>query len=77
MTADRRSFSSLFTRRGVPLWRDVEVLQWVAQVVSAIVVIGFLIFFISNVLRAAEVKGLSLGYDFINLTAGRCRFLAW
>jgi len=42
----------------------------VAQIVSAIVVIGFLIFFISNVLHAAEVKGLSLGYDFINLTAG-------
>ncbi len=70
MTADQRSFSKLFTRRGVPLWRDVEVLQWVAQVVSAIIVVGFLIFFIGNVLRAAEIRGLSLGFDFINQSAG-------
>ena len=70
MTEDRRSLSSFLTRRGVPLWRDVEVLQWAAQVVSAVLVVAFLIFFVSNVLHAAEVKGLSLGYDFINLTAG-------
>ena len=70
MTANHSAFSRLFTRRGVPLWRDIEVLQWVAQVVSAIIAVGFLIFFVSNVLRAAEVRGLDLGYSFISQTAG-------
>jgi general L-amino acid transport system permease protein len=70
MSVQQRSFSSMLTRRGVPLWRDVEVLQWAAQIISAVVVIAFLIFFVSNVLRAAEIRGLSLGYDFVNLTAG-------
>ncbi len=70
MATNQRSLSTLLTRRGVPLWRDVKVLQGVAQVVSAAIVIGFLIFFVGNVLRAAEVRGLSLGYDFVSQSAG-------
>jgi len=57
-------------RRGVPLWRDVVVLQWVAQIVSAILIVGFLIFFLSNVLEAANARGLGLGYGFLSQAAG-------
>ncbi len=46
------------------------VLQWIAQIVSAVLVIVFLIFFVSNVLRAAEARGLSLGYGFIDTASG-------
>lgn len=42
----------------------------VAQVVSAIIVIGGLIWVGVNVLEAAEQRGLSLGFDFINEPAG-------
>ena len=58
------------TRKGVPLWRDVVVLQWVAQVISAVLVIGFLVYFISNVLRAADERGLGLGFSFLRNAAG-------
>jgi general L-amino acid transport system permease protein len=58
------------TRKGVPLWRDVEVLKWVAQIVSAALVLGFLAFFISNVIRAADARGLGLGFGFLDGTAG-------
>lgn len=64
------SLTRIFYRRGVPLWRDVVVLKWVAQIVSAVLIIGFLIFFISNILEAAEARGLGLGYGFINQAAG-------
>jgi general L-amino acid transport system permease protein len=64
------SWSRLLYRRGVPLWRDVVVLQWVAQIVSAVVVVGFTIFFISNVLEAANARGLGLGYGFLDDAAG-------
>jgi len=60
----------IFYRRGVPLWRDVVVLQWIAQIVSAVLVIGFLAFFLSNVLAAANARGLGLGYGFISQAAG-------
>lgn len=60
----------ILTYQGVPLWRDDRVLKGVAQVVSAIVVLGFLYFFFSNVLEAADARGLSLGYDFLQDSAG-------
>jgi general L-amino acid transport system permease protein len=64
------SLLRIFYRRGVPLWRDVVVLQWVAQILSAVLVIGFLIFFIRNVLSAANARGLGLGYGFLQQAAG-------
>ncbi|MGD2049186.1 MAG: ABC transporter permease subunit, partial [Chloroflexota bacterium] len=60
----------ILTYQGVPLWRDDRVLKGVAQVVSAIVVLGFLYFFISNVIEAANLRGLSLGFRFLQDSAG-------
>ncbi|MGD8904738.1 MAG: amino acid ABC transporter permease, partial [Anaerolineae bacterium] len=64
------SLTRVFYRKGVPLWRDVVVLQWIAQILSAILVLGFLWFFVSNVLRGAEVRGLSWSYSFLKEAAG-------
>ena len=60
----------IFYRHGIPLWRDVVVLKWVAQIVSAILIIGFLVFFVSNILEAADARGLGLGYGFLSQAAG-------
>jgi general L-amino acid transport system permease protein len=54
----------------IPLWRDERVLRITAQLVSAVVVIGGLIWFALNLLEAAEQRGLSLGFEFIKDTAG-------
>jgi general L-amino acid transport system permease protein len=64
------SVTRIFYRKGVPLWRDVVVLQWVAQILSAVIVIGFMAFFVRNVLQAAEARGLSWGYGFLDEAAG-------
>jgi len=64
------SFTRFFYRKGVPLWRDVVVLQWIAQILSAILVLGFMWFFLRNVLQAAEVRGLSWSYNFLKESAG-------
>jgi len=60
----------ILTYQGTPLWRDDRVIKGVIQLVSAIAVIGFLYFFISNVLTAAENRGLALGFDFLQEAAG-------
>jgi general L-amino acid transport system permease protein len=60
----------VISKSSVPLWRDERVLKGIVQVVSAIAVVGFMIFFASNVLQAAEDRGLSLGYDFLSESAG-------
>ncbi|HRI56271.1 MAG TPA: ABC transporter permease subunit [Anaerolineae bacterium] len=70
MTTSSSSLPRFLTRKGVPLWRDVVVLQWVAQIISALLVLGFLWFFISNVLTAAEARGLGLGLNFLRSAAG-------
>tara|TARA_Y100000031_G_scaffold101511_1_gene111372 strand:- start:577 stop:1116 length:540 start_codon:yes stop_codon:yes gene_type:complete len=60
----------LLTHRGVPVWRDVRVLRWAAQIVSVIAVLSFLMFAVSNVLDAADKRGLALGFDFLGEEAG-------
>ncbi len=64
------SWSRFLYRRGVPIWRDVVVLQWVAQIISAIGIVAFTIFFLRNVLEAADSRGLGLGYGFLDDAAG-------
>ena len=60
----------VITKSSIPLWRDERVIQGIAQVISAALVIGFLVFFASNVFQAAHDRGLSLGYDFVSGSAG-------
>ncbi|RME44780.1 MAG: ABC transporter permease subunit [Chloroflexi bacterium] len=67
---ESRTGIRVLTYKGVPLWRDIRVIQAVAQIVSALVVLGFLAFFIDNVLKAADARGLNLGFDFLKETAG-------
>ena len=64
------SHIQVITKSSIPLWRDERVIKGIAQVVSAALVVGFLIFFVSNVLQAAHDRGLSLGYDFTDQSAG-------
>lgn len=59
-----------YTYRGIPVWRDVRVLQAATQIVSAILVVSFLVFFVSNFLDAADKRGLSLGFGFLGEEAG-------
>jgi general L-amino acid transport system permease protein len=40
--------AELLTYQGIPLWRDVRVLRAVSQIVSAIIVVSLIAFFVSN-----------------------------
>ncbi len=53
------------TTSATPLWRDERVLRAAAQIISAVVVIGFLIWTVINLIEAAEQRGLSLGFRFL------------
>ncbi len=54
----------------IPFWRDERVLRIAAQAVSALVVIGLLYWGLINVINAAEQRGLSLGFGFLEEAAG-------
>lgn len=65
-----RDLEDEVTGASVPLWRDERVLRGLAQVISAIVVLGLLAWAITNVLNAAERRGLELGFQFLKGSAG-------
>lgn len=54
----------------IPFYRDERVLRWVAQIVSAVLVIGFIIWAALNFVESANARGLNLGYQFLDLPAG-------
>jgi general L-amino acid transport system permease protein len=67
---DQDSQIQIVSKSSIPLWRDERVIQGIVQVISAALVIAFVVFFVSNVVEAARARGLSLGYDFIGEAAG-------
>jgi general L-amino acid transport system permease protein len=54
----------------VPLWRDERALRAVAQLFSAVLMIGAVIWLVTNFIQAAELRGLPLGYDFLSQESG-------
>ena len=56
--------------RSIPFYRDERVLRNIAQAVSAIAVFGLVYFAIINFFRAADARGLSLGFGFLDEAAG-------
>ena len=54
----------------VPLWRDERAIRAVAQLISAVLLIGAIIWLVSNFIQAAEQRGLPLSYDFLSQESG-------
>jgi len=61
---------SIKFKSDIPFYRDERVLKWIAQIVSAILIIGFLIWAILNFLQAAEDRNMTLSFGFLQEAAG-------
>jgi general L-amino acid transport system permease protein len=70
MTTNQAPTQKVRLSSDIPFWRDERVLRVIAQVVSSVLVIGLIIFLVINFFEAAEQRGLSLGYDFLEGAAG-------
>lgn len=64
------SQTNLSSGQAIPFYRDERFLRAAAQVISAVVIIGLLLLVVRNFLRAADARGLSLGYGFLSSPAG-------
>ncbi len=58
------------TSQKIPFWRDERVLRAVAQVISAVLVIGFIYWGIANFLDITRQRGMPLTYHFLKEPAG-------
>lgn len=57
-------------KTSIPFYRDERVLRVIAQVVSAVLIIGFIIWALFNFFRAAEARNMTLTFGFLNGAAG-------
>ena len=55
--------------QGIPFWRNVVVLRWAVQIVSAVLVISVLALFFVNVSREIAARDIPFGYDFLDRAA--------
>ena len=58
------------SHQSIPFWRDERVLRYATQVVSAILVLGFLYWAVTNFISSANQRGMGLGYGFLDEAAG-------
>lgn len=70
MTTERSTSRLFRLDPETPIWRDERFLRVAGQLVSAAIVIGLIAWMIANVIRAAELRGLSLGFGFLSQSAG-------
>ena len=54
------------TYQGIPIWRHSRILSWTAQIVSGILVVAAVAFFLSNVSTAMVQRDIPFGFSFLN-----------
>ncbi|MFN2232727.1 MAG: ABC transporter permease subunit, partial [Anaerolineales bacterium] len=57
-------------KTNIPFFRDERVLRTLAQIISAILIIGFVIWALINFFRAAEARSMTLTFTFLKEAAG-------
>jgi general L-amino acid transport system permease protein len=62
--------SSIDQSKEIPFYRDERNIRTAAQIISATLIIGFIIFVINWFFLAAEARGLNLGFGFLGEAAG-------
>ena len=56
----------VLTYQGIPLWRHAQIIQWVAQMVSGIVVLGLVVWFLVNIGNAVQERDIPYGFSFLS-----------
>ena len=57
-------------KTNIPFYRDERVLRILAQIISAVLIIGFVIWALFNFFRAAEARNMTLTFTFLSEAAG-------
>ncbi len=56
---------SILTYQGIPVWRHAQIIQWVAQIASAILVVALVMWFFGNMAFAIEDREIPFGFSFL------------
>ena len=56
----------MLTHENIPIWRHVRIIQWVLQIVSAIVVVALVAWFFTNMSSAIDKRDIPFGFNFLS-----------
>ena len=56
----------VLTYQGIPVWRHLQVIQWAAQIVSAVVVVALVVWFFANMANAIQEREIPYGFSFLS-----------
>ena len=56
----------VLTYKGIPVWRHTQVIQWVSQIVSGILVVALVVWFFSNIANAIQEREIPYGFSFLS-----------
>ena len=56
----------VLTYQGIPFWRHAQIIRWVAQMVSGIVVLGLVVWFLVNIGNAVQERDIPSGFSFLS-----------
>ena len=54
------------TYKGIPVWRHIQVINWVSQVTSGILVVTLVIWFFTNIGNAIQDREIPYGFNFLS-----------
>ena len=54
------------TYQGVPVWRHAQIIRWVVQIVSGVLVVSLVVWFFANVANAVQARDIPHGFSFLS-----------
>ena len=66
MLNSEKTLPRILTYQGIPVWRHVQMLQWAAQIASAILVVAVVIWFFGNMAYAIDDREIPFGFSFLS-----------
>ena len=54
------------TYHGIPVWRHSRIIQWTAQICSALVTVGLIVWFFGNIGNAIRERDIPYGFGFLS-----------
>ena len=54
------------TYRGIPVWRHIQVINWVSQVTSGVLVVTLVVWFFTNIGNAVQDREIPYGFGFLS-----------
>ena len=56
----------IFAYKGIPVWRHAQVIQWAVQIVSGVLVVALVAWFVTNIGNAIQDRDIPHGFSFLD-----------